>query len=318
LRRSFAICFVFVAGCASLKSAFECDANSDCVDGTQGVCETSGFCSFPDSGCPSGRRYGRFAGAGLGDSCVDGSSDGGMGDAAIAVHEGCAQSLAGGLAHVCAVRADSAVYCWGAGADGRLGGLVDQPLPQPVLNAQKTPLQASRVTLGDAHSCAVAANQTISCWGANLRGQLGVGASPSPQPVPSLLGLNPVVRAAAGSQHACAVVGANELLWCWGANNDRQLSDGTTDDSGSPRPALAPNATQLAKVAALTGGRAHTCALVDGTAWCWGRNAEGQLGNGNSGATPVPVMVNGPPTVRRLVAGGHRTCALTDGGAVWC
>ena len=40
------------------------------VGGVAGQCEATGFCSFPDTGCPSGQRYGEFAGAGLAFDCV--------------------------------------------------------------------------------------------------------------------------------------------------------------------------------------------------------------------------------------------------------
>lgn len=59
-----------VAGCPS--RAFVCGGDSDCAgDAPGGACEPSGFCSFPDDSCDSGRRYGDFAGDGLAGTCVD-------------------------------------------------------------------------------------------------------------------------------------------------------------------------------------------------------------------------------------------------------
>lgn len=72
-----------LGACASLDSEFAC-AGQDavCVDGlVQGTCEPTGYCSFPDPGCPgSGQRYGTWAGAGLGGTCVGAAGDGGIGD----------------------------------------------------------------------------------------------------------------------------------------------------------------------------------------------------------------------------------------------
>ncbi len=60
-------------------NAFPCHATSECVDGGRlGVCQSDGWCSFPDAGCPSGQRYGEHAGEGLAGLCVgdDGTTGG--------------------------------------------------------------------------------------------------------------------------------------------------------------------------------------------------------------------------------------------------
>jgi hypothetical protein len=63
-----------LAGACMSASAFACTSDAECVHaGAQGVCENSGFCSFPDESCASGRRYGEFSGNGLGGACVDGA-----------------------------------------------------------------------------------------------------------------------------------------------------------------------------------------------------------------------------------------------------
>ncbi|MBI5479308.1 MAG: DUF2341 domain-containing protein [Deltaproteobacteria bacterium] len=69
--------------CASLRGAYTCTGDSECVhQGTRGSCEPTGYCSFPDGTCPSSRRYGTWAGDGLGGTCVaTGVVDGGPPDA---------------------------------------------------------------------------------------------------------------------------------------------------------------------------------------------------------------------------------------------
>lgn len=73
----------FAGCCACSPSAFNCEDDSGCA-GAQvgGFCEPSGFCSFPDEGCPSGRRYGEFAGQNLGGACVEPSDAASTGDTA--------------------------------------------------------------------------------------------------------------------------------------------------------------------------------------------------------------------------------------------
>lgn len=59
-------------GWACGGSSFACDQAADCSDGgSVGTCEPTGWCSFPDTTCESGSRYGELAGDGLAGQCVD-------------------------------------------------------------------------------------------------------------------------------------------------------------------------------------------------------------------------------------------------------
>jgi len=74
---------LLLLGCRS--GPFACEQDDDCSGGNGGVCELSGWCSFADEECASGRRYGKWAGDGLAHECVppgeaSGTSDGSSGD----------------------------------------------------------------------------------------------------------------------------------------------------------------------------------------------------------------------------------------------
>ncbi len=72
-------------------------------------------------------------------------------------------------------------------------------------------------------------------------------------------------------------------------------------------------------VTAVVAGFAHSCALVTGgTAYCWGSNASGQLGNDTTGISPFPLTVSGGLTFASLTAGYSHTCGLTSAGAAYC
>jgi alpha-tubulin suppressor-like RCC1 family protein len=59
--------------------------------------------------------------------------------------------------------------------------------------------------------------------------------------------------------------------------------------------------------------------MEDGTMQCWGRNANGQIGDGTTMLTSVPVKVLGlSATVLHITAGDFHTCALLTGGDVSC
>ena len=71
--------------------------------------------------------------------------------------------------------------------------------------------------------------------------------------------------------------------------------------------------------ASITAGGSHTCALTAaGAAWCWGANGRGQLGDGTTLGSTVPVAVTGGVEFKVLSAGSRFTCGLTADGKGYC
>jgi alpha-tubulin suppressor-like RCC1 family protein len=100
-----------------------------------------------------------------------------------------------------------------------------------------------------------------------------------------------VVSVAAGDQHTCALIAGGEA-WCWGANSNGQLGRGTIGGS-SPTPAAVGGGLSFV---ALTAGTAHTCGrTTNGSLYCWGGNAFGQLGDGTQSDRATPVRVAEAP-----------------------
>lgn len=169
------------------------------------------------------------------------------------------------------------------------------------------------VGLGRRHGCALQQDATVSCWGANLLGQLGRGTTTVAGPLAPVRGLTGVQQLAAGDHHTCAVIETGGVR-CWGAGSRGQLGDGT--GAGSAGITSVHDVDGAARVAV---GRHHSCAaLHDGSVKCWGDGARGQLGAGAFSTQPTAQAVAGLSRVVDVVAGSVHTCARTEEGTVFC
>ena len=120
----------------------------------------------------------------------------------------------------------------------------------------------------------------------------------------------------AGRTHIVAI-GADGSLWAWGGNRAGQLGDGTTIDRLSPVRIGADY--DWASVSAGQGNwDAHTAAIrTDGSLWTWGRNSEGQLGNGTRANSAVPIQIMPDYKMVSVSAGMEHTAAVRDDGTLW-
>ncbi|GHU09366.1 hypothetical protein FACS189431_7310 [Alphaproteobacteria bacterium] len=213
-------------------------------------------------------------------------------------------------------------------------------------------LEFTQIATGVYHSCAIASNNNIYCWGSNnwsgggLSGELGDGTfndsnvpakvkNASDDPA-SALPVNAIPLAIdVGTAHSCIIT--SDAVYCWGANRDGQLGinnsntnsslpvkvSTTADDASS----ALPTGVTFTKIAT---GALHTCAAIStGNIYCWGYNSVyGALGNGTTITSTVPVKVldasdsssimPASTAVRSLTAGSFHTCALMDNNFAYC
>ncbi len=115
--------------------------------------------------------------------------------------------------------------------------------------------------------------------------------------------------------HSCAI-GMDGTLWCWGENTDGQIGDGTTTDRDTPT--LEAYGDGSWTVVSASDG--HTCAVrSDGSLWCWGSNAHGQLGDGTTTRRTIPTReMNADADWMTVSAGVGHTCGIRQDGTLWC
>lgn len=220
-----------------------------------------------------------------------------------------------GGAHTCGVTSEGALYCWGNNKDGQLGDDTLNSTSQPVGVATLS-YDVVEVAAGSSHTCARLKSGELYCWGSNTFGQLGIG-TPESHRFPALVSGLPsgVNKVTAGLGHTCAILDSGPV-YCWGNNLAGALGDGSTESSRSPvaAPRLSHGAIQIAA------GVLHSCALIEsGAAYCWGNNANGELGDGTGIRQLNPVAVSSLSTgVVQVAAGDARSCATRVSGEILC
>jgi alpha-tubulin suppressor-like RCC1 family protein len=219
-------------------------------------------------------------------------------------------------AHTCAVLSDGTARCWGLNTNGQLGDGTKTFSDVPVLVDGLSNI-VSITAAHSRHTCALLDDRTVWCWGANDFGQLGDGAGDgldNPTAV-QVSGLSNVTQIDTGAHHTCAVR-EDGTVWCWGSNFEGALGDGTAVQVRET-PVQVVGITTAVSVAA---AYSPSCAVLeDGTAWCWGKNGDGQLGHGGTEAfSTVPVQVSGLATVTAVTAGEGHACALLEDTSAWC
>lgn len=132
-----------------------------------------------------------------------------------------------------------------------------------------------------------------------------------------------VSQVGAGTGSTCAIL--EDAAYCWGDNSDGQLGNNSTTSSSTPTPVLATGVLSGKTVTAIVPGMEatssgegqHTCAIADGGVYCWGNNSHGELGNGSTTTSRVPVTAGSLADVTAVASGYMHTCALTA-GKVYC
>lgn len=229
-----------------------------------------------------------------------------------------AVAVAAAYSAVCVVLADGTARCWGHDGYGQMGD--DGPTgstTHPIVQVQGVS-GIKEIDAANFGFCALLTDGTVSCWGMNWEGQLGrlpagFGShSSKPELVAGINGATQLV----GGDSACALIGVDSTVRCWGDNFYYGAGDPAAPDVITT-PVAVPG---LAGVVSLAGSSNSKCVwLVDKTVKCWGYNLHHQLSpeNGDVGP-PRTVTFSGEPILLNDGGDSSLLCWMTKGGGVTC
>ncbi|WP_437546073.1 trypsin-like peptidase domain-containing protein [Sorangium sp. So ce367] len=224
-------------------------------------------------------------------------------------------SVAAGGFHTCAVTIEGSAFCWGHGAEGRLGNNSghDSRIPVPVSGG----LRFTSITAGLRNTCGLTTSGSVYCWGGMSGTGLRREGTESPNTwSPALVLGNITFKSVAAGQHQLCGLAANNDVYCWGSNEDGALGNGSTTEI-ELTPVRVATALKFRSVTAGLGG--HACGIsTNGAAFCWGQNTNGSLGNGTKTRSSVPVPVSGNLRFVELSAGVNHTCGVSTDRSIYC
>jgi alpha-tubulin suppressor-like RCC1 family protein len=235
-------------------------------------------------------------------------------------------AIAAGDFFVLALRSDGTVWGLGDNSYGELGTSTAVCGPRTY---SSVPVEVQNLTgvtaiaAGNEHSLAITSDGSLWTWGYNWAGELGVTTtqtctgplrdtgpcSNTPVQVPGLTG----VRSIAGGDYFSLAVTSDGTAWSWGYNAYGQLGDGTT--TNRPAPVKVSGLSGVLMVAASNDARSGLALRANGTVWAWGYNVDGELGDGTTAASTVPVQVLGLAGASAIAVGSLHALAIEPAGA---
>ena len=230
-------------------------------------------------------------------------------------------SISVGSYHTCGVGSNYKAYCWGYNNAGQLGDGGSVTSSDSPIEVQ-TSVTFKSISAGGYHTCGISTDNWAYCWGQGTYGKLGNGGTTdSSIPVAVNQGAIPsgvsLISISAGANHTCAI-GSDDWAYCWGQGTYGKLGNGGTAQSTEPVVVSNGGISTGTRLVNISAGTNHTCVIGANWAYCWGQGSYGELGNGGTANSLVPVAVSqgAIPVGARLgniSVGGNHTCAIGDG-----
>jgi alpha-tubulin suppressor-like RCC1 family protein len=169
---------------------------------------------------------------------------------------------------------------------------------------------------------AVKTDGSMWAWGLNNGGQINNAPMGGNVPTPAQIynsqpggAVNGPLQVSCGYTYGVALL-TNGTVWTWGTGFNGELGNGLSGPTATNyTPAIVPG---LSNITAISSGWKHTLALrSDGTVWTWGKNVNGELGDGTSTNRSSPVLVTNLNNIIAVSGGDYNSIALRSDGTVW-
>ena len=169
--------------------------------------------------------------------------------------------------------------------------------------------------------CAVLSTSSVECWGTGYDGALGDGSTASSNVPVAVVGITDATRLASDGSSYCAILSTGGVE-CWGPGYYGELGDGSTASSNVPVAVVGiSNAISVASIAGYNttySGGGYCAVLSSGSVECWGYGRYGQLGDGSTASSNVPVAVVGISNAISVTSSLLSYCAVLSTGSVEC
>jgi alpha-tubulin suppressor-like RCC1 family protein len=228
-------------------------------------------------------------------------------------------AIAAGGGDDVALLSNGTVVAWGENRQGQLGDgtTLEKDVPTPVhgLAGVKAVAVGGITSLGG-HMLALLNDGTVRAIGKNDSGELGNGGTASSASPVIVSGLTGVTAVSAAVSHSMARL-ENGTVVSWGNNSYGELGVGPGPEICGKEPvpcSRVPVRVGVTNVTAISAGFRFSLALSAGKVFAWGWNELGQLGNGTTANSSVPVPVIGLSDVVEVAAGEKHSLALLNTG----
>jgi alpha-tubulin suppressor-like RCC1 family protein len=206
-------------------------------------------------------------------------------------------SISAGGVHTCGLTVAGAAYCWGYQGRTGDGGTTARTTPVRVSGTETY----HGMVAGSADTWTFAPAGNVVTWGS----------------VPTAFGSTQTFTRLVADWYPCGVTAA-QLAYCWGTSSSYfggSATDTSPNDFTTPKLAMGGMG-----VLAIAPGMAHTCviAAADSSAWCAGNNPHGELGDGTTSFSEVPVKVAGGLKFTAVDAGDEFSCGIATTGDTYC
>ena len=250
-------------------------------------------------------------------------------------------NISTGRDNSCVIDSDGLAYCWGANSKNSLGKTIASPNNIPDYlngNGLIDGYHLKDISVGNEYTCAIISTGDAYCWGYNKNGQLGSGDILNKSLPNKVVGNHSYITLSTSvgwssdeESHTCAI-NINNLAYCWGYNADGRLGINSIVDKNVPTLVNGNGKIDGVGIKDISTGLNHTCAVnINGKAYCWGDNGDGQVSIGGTRMVSpttskkylLPTIINSNGYIdnkenKYIYANDEYTCAISSDSIIYC